>query len=197
MKQVFSNVASFFKDTFSKAWAGVVKVFSIGGEIFANIRDGILTAFKYVVNKLISGINNVVAVPFNGINYALSKLRAATILGIRPFRNLSNISVPQIPYLKDGGFLDAGQLFVAREAGPEMVGSIGGRTAVANNDQIVEAVSDGVYRAVAAAMSEGGSRNGDAKVVTAKVNGKTLFEVVVEQARSETVRTGRNPLLDF
>ena len=197
VKQVFSNVASFFKDTFSKAWAGVVKVFSIGGEIFANIRDGILTAFKYVVNKLISGINNVVAVPFNGINYALSKLRAATILGIRPFRNLSNISVPQIPYLKDGGFLDAGQLFVAREAGPEMVGSIGGRTAVANNDQIVEAVSDGVYRAVAAAMGEGGGRNGGGQVVTAKVNGKTLFEVVVEQARSETVRTGRNPLLDF
>lgn len=197
VKQVFSNVASFFKDTFSKAWAGIVRVFSIGGEIFANIRDGILTAFKYVVNKLISGINNVVAIPFNGINYALSKLRAATILGIRPFRNLTNIYVPQIPYLKDGGFLDAGQLFVAREAGPEMVGSIGNRTAVANNDQIVEAVSDGVYRAVAAAMSEGGGRNGGGQVVTAKVNGKTLFEVVVEQARSETVRTGRNPLLDF
>lgn len=52
-----------------------------------------------------------------------------------------------------GGFPDAGQLFVAREAGPELVGSIGGRTAVANNDQIVQAVSDGVFNAVTAAMS--------------------------------------------
>ncbi len=97
-----------------------------------------------------------------------------------------------------GGFPGVGELFMARENGiPEMVGSIGSRTAVANNDQIVEAVSDGVYRAVAAAMGEGGGRNGGGQVVTAKVNGKTLFEVVVDQARSETVRTGRNPLLDF
>lgn len=42
---------------------------------------------------------------------------------------------------------------MAREAGPEFVGSIGGRTAVANNDQIVEAVSDGVYRAMAPLVS--------------------------------------------
>ena len=52
-----------------------------------------------------------------------------------------------------GGFVSSGQLFVAREAGPELVGSIGGRSAVANNDQIVEAVSNGVYRAIAPLMS--------------------------------------------
>ena len=46
-----------------------------------------------------------------------------------------------------GGYVDQGQLFVAREAGPEMVGTIGNRTAVANNDQIVAAVSVGVERA--------------------------------------------------
>lgn len=51
-----------------------------------------------------------------------------------------------------GGFPETGSLFLARESGPELVGSIGGRTAVANNDQIVEAVSDGVYRAVSSAM---------------------------------------------
>lgn len=54
-----------------------------------------------------------------------------------------------------GGFPDAGQLFLARESGPELVGSIGGHTAVANNDQIVEAVSEGVYHAVSSAMSNG------------------------------------------
>lgn len=51
-----------------------------------------------------------------------------------------------------GGFPSEGQMFIARERGPEMVGSIGGRTAVANNDQIVTAVSDGVYNAVMAAF---------------------------------------------
>lgn len=43
-----------------------------------------------------------------------------------------------------GGFVDQGQLFVAREAGAELVGAIGRRTAVANNDQIVEGISEGV-----------------------------------------------------
>lgn len=54
-----------------------------------------------------------------------------------------------------GGFPNEGQLFLAREAGPELVGSIGGHTAVANNDQIVEAVSSGVYQAVSSAMGSG------------------------------------------
>lgn len=47
----------------------------------------------------------------------------------------------------DGGFPAQGQMFIAREAGPELVGNIGGRTAVANNDQIVESIAGGVYRA--------------------------------------------------
>ena len=46
-----------------------------------------------------------------------------------------------------GGFVDNGQLFVAREAGPEMVGTINGKTAVANNDQIVAGIASGVASA--------------------------------------------------
>ena len=46
-----------------------------------------------------------------------------------------------------GGYVDQGQLFVAREAGPEMVGTIGSHTAVANNDQIVAGISSGVAQA--------------------------------------------------
>lgn len=48
----------------------------------------------------------------------------------------------------NGGFPDAGQLFIAREAGAEMVGSLGGHTAVANNDQIVEGIREGVEAAM-------------------------------------------------
>ena len=91
----------------------------------------------------------------------------------------------------NGGFPAEGQMFVAREAGPELVGTIGSRSAVANNDQIVESVSKGVYRAVVQAM---GQSNGS-QVVEAKVNDKVLFEVVVDRNRRETMRTGRSPLL--
>lgn len=59
-----------------------------------------------------------------------------------------------------GGLPDVGEMFIAREAGPELVGTIGGRTAVANNQQIVEAVSRGVAQAVSGVMGRsGGSYN--------------------------------------
>lgn len=57
----------------------------------------------------------------------------------------------------DGGFPEEGQLFIANEAGPEMVGTIGGRTAVAPSNDIVEAVRQGVYDAVLAANNNGGN----------------------------------------
>lgn len=79
-----------------------------------------------------------------------------------------------------------GELFVAREAGPELVGSIGGRAAVANNDQIVTAVSEGVYRAVLAAMGQqGGSGEMNVNVY---LDGKQITNAV-EKTQSERGRT--------
>ena len=62
----------------------------------------------------------------------------------------------------EGGFPQVGEMFIARESGPEMVGSIGGRTAVANNQDIVQAISRGVYDAMVA--SRGGSQNTEVNV---------------------------------
>ena len=61
----------------------------------------------------------------------------------------------------DGGFPQEGQFFLAREAGPELVGSIGGRTAVVNNDQIVESVSAGVAKAVSSVLGRSSGESGD------------------------------------
>ena len=191
VKNVFGKAASFFHDTFQKAWAGIVKVFSVAGEIFVEIKDGIISAFKTVVNGLIRGLNSVIAIPFNGINTALSKIRDISIFGLTPFTSLRTISIPTIPQLADGGVVAAGQMFVANEAGPELVGNVGNRTAVVNNDQIVESVSRGVYKAVAQAMGQ----SGGTQVVEAKINDKVLFEVVVDRNRRETMRTGYSPLL--
>ena len=144
IKSIFSSVATFFKNTFTNAWTAVKNVFSVGGKIFTGIKDGIVNAFKTIVNAIIKGINKVVAVPFNAINTALTKIKNIEILGLQPFKDLKTISVPSIPLLAQGGFPDVGQMFIAREAGPELVGTIGGKTAVANNDQIVEGISEGV-----------------------------------------------------
>lgn len=71
-----------------------------------------------------------------------------------------------------GGFADQGQLFIAREAGPEMVGTIGNRAAVANNDQIVEAIKEGVYEAVYAAVNN--SRGDGNQSIHVYLDGKEL-----------------------
>lgn len=73
-------------------------------------------------------------------------------------------------------------MFIAREAGPELVGNIGGRSAVANNDQIVEAVSMGVYQAVSAAMSSGG--DGDSTRITINLDGEKIYDNQQKIARN-------------
>ncbi len=96
-----------------------------------------------------------------------------------------------IQKLASGGFVQSGQLFVAREAGPELVGSIGGRTAVANNEQIVAAVSAGVAQAVAAAISPQG--NGQQINLNVYLDGEQIT-AAVERTQSrqgmKLLRTG-------
>lgn len=113
VKAVFGKVAQFFRDVFSTAWAGVVKVFSVAGEIFTDIKEGILAAFKTIVNGLITGINTVVKIPFDGINNAIGTIRNIRVFDITPFTGLHSISVPQIPYLAKGAVLPANKPFLA------------------------------------------------------------------------------------
>ena len=67
------------------------------------------------------------------------------------------VSIPKlnVSWYANGGMPDMGEIFVARESGPEMVGKIGNKTTVANNDQIVTAIQQGVYTAVMNAMASG------------------------------------------
>jgi hypothetical protein len=113
IKSVFGSVTTFFKNIFTNAWKGVVNVFSTAGTIFTNIKDGILSAFKKIVNGLIDGLNNVIATPFNGINTALEAIKKINILGLTPFSGLQMISVPQIPHLAQGAVLPANKPFMA------------------------------------------------------------------------------------
>jgi hypothetical protein len=161
---------------------------------------GNLGVVRSAINKIISGVETLANGVIKGINGMINSLNKLSFtvpdwipgIGGEKFGlNLRTVSTITLPRYEGGGFPGMGQMFIAREAGPELVGSIGRRTAVANNDQIVESVSRGVYQAVVQAM---GSSRGD-QVVEAKVNDKVLFEVLVSRARQETMRTGYNPLL--
>ena len=189
VKSVFNTVATFFKNTFTNAWQGVVKVFSVAGDIFVDIKNGIVDAFKTIVNGLIKGINKVIAAPFNGINTVLNKIKNVKIVGITPFSDIKTISVPEIPLLAGGGIVNSGQMFIAREAGAELVGNIGGRTGVMNNDQIVESVSTGVYQAVVAALGSGSGDEGNTQIVI-NLDGEKIYENQQKVARNRGYNLG-------
>ena len=116
IKDAFSHVTDWFKDTFSKAWNAVKDVFSTGGKIFDGIKNGIASVFRTVVNGLITGINKIIAVPFNAINGMLNTIRGISIVGFKPFESLwgyNPLYVPQIPYLAQGAVIPPNQQFMA------------------------------------------------------------------------------------
>ena len=87
----------------------------------------------------------------------------------------------------NGGLPSGGQLFMAREAGPELVGKIGRHTAVMNNNQIVDSVKAGVYEAVSAAMSS--ANFGGIEFVAHTDEG-----VVIDRINKITRQTGECPI---
>ena len=88
-----------------------------------------------------------------------------------------------------GGFPDVGEMFIARESGPEMVGKIGNKTAVANNDQITTAI----YNAVKSAM--GGASSGIPVIL--KINERVLGQAVIEHINNTTMSSGQSPLIEL
>ena len=95
-------------------------------------------------------------------------------------------------YYANGGFPDSAEIFIAKENGyPEMVGKIGKRTAVANNDQITEAIAQAVYPAVYRAMTDSannGKGNGD---VVVSIDGREIARAVKREENRQYMRGNR------
>lgn len=188
IKSVFSSVASFFKNIFTNAWNGVKAVFSTGGRIFSGITDGIVSAFKKVVNTIIAGINKVVSIPFNGINTALKKVRDISFLGISPFKGLIKlINVPQIPSLASGGVLDS-----------ETIVRVAEYSNAKSNPEIVSP-KDMMKETFKEAIEESGMKNSQTQKVDVEVHGKTEVDgdklvVVYDKAKNNKgYDGGKNP----
>lgn len=90
----------------------------------------------------------------------------------------------------NGGFVDEGQIFVANERGPELVGNIGGSTAVVNNQQIVESVSQGVASAVAGVLTNQKSTSQSAQYLY--INGSEFAKAVYDDMETERHRRNTN-----
>ena len=190
IKEAFSGIPEWFRTTFTKAWTNVKNVFSKGGKVFVGIKDGILSGLKSVINALIKGINKVVAIPFNGLNAALNKIKNVKILGHKPFSKLiGTISVPQIPMLAKGGVITSPTIammgeYAGAKTNPEIVTpqSILRETISSSNDELINALLSATGRIIKAINDSNVTLEGDAK---------GMFKVIKKEADNYTYRTGK------
>lgn len=181
IKGVFGNISGWFKDKFSAAWEAVKKVFSAGGKIFDGIKDGILNGLKAVINAIIGGINKVIAIPFNGLNAALKKIKSIDILGLKPFNWISPIKVPQITPLATGTVVPPNREFLAllgdNKKEPEVVSPIS-----TMKQAVMEAIAE------SGITSGGGNDYGDIVVM---IDGREVFRAVRKQSVEYKKQTGK------
>lgn len=175
------SVMSWFSaDKWSSGLSGVKTGFE---NAFSSAFDGV----KQLWNRFAEWLNNKLNIDIDPIEIA----------GVQIFDG-ANISLGKLPTFASGGFPEMGQMFVARESGPEMVGRIGNRTAVANNNQIVDAIAKGVYMA----MSSAGGTNEDTLYralkralsevdFTAVMDSDKSFKAIQKKAADYKNRTGK------
>ena len=91
-----------------------------------------------------------------------------------------------IKQYKDGGIVEQGQMFIANEAGAELVGSFDGKTGVANNQMIVSAIEEASYRGFMRAMAQNENQtniNLNVQGVDSSAVARALFNPLIEEAR--------------
>lgn len=176
MKTAFEGFLQFFKGIFTgdfqSAWEGLYKGISgvISGilntvtTIFNNIFNAITTPIRNAGNFIHDTIENIKG--FFKFDWEFPKIKTphlswstqpapGWIANILRAINLpAEIPKLNVSWYEKGGFPNVGEFFFMNEAGPEMIGQIGNRTAVANQDQITTAIANATYNAISKALSE-------------------------------------------
>lgn len=152
--------------------------------IMAKVPDAFKDIFKGAVNAAVSQLNKLIDWINDKLNFEFDGLE---ILGeeIIPSFSIQLFTIPHIPEFASGGIANSGQLFIANEAGPELIGRYGSRAGVMNNDQIVSAVSEGVATAVANVMAayEGSDESNQQIELTVNLDGRTVSKSVHKAER--------------
>lgn len=169
--------------------------------IIGNIITLVLGVIKYIQEwgnmslwqKIVSGILLVasaacavwaIAEAIKG-NYVMAGVAAAIGIGVA----VGGVAV--IDCFAEGGFPVDGQLFIANEAGAEMVGSIGGHTAVANNADIIAGIKQGVYEAM---QESDGGNGGDWVIQIVDPNGRIKGSDIITAAQRKNIRDGKTTI---
>lgn len=141
------------------------------------------------VNELSERLDYLTGKTFR-INMELNEVQKVTRYITETESNIGQNAGAYYTVNATGGFPSTGDFFIARESGPEFVGTLGEKSAVVNNEQIVESVSRGVAQAVESVLGNGRSN----VTVTLEGDAKGLFKVVQKEGRAYSARTGQPAL---
>jgi len=190
VKKIFSGIFNSLSGIVSGVWNTITGLFALGGKIFSGVVDGISNVFKTIVNGLISGINRVIAAPFNTVNAILNGIRSISVLGIKPFSGLwsyNPLSVPQLPKLAHGGIVDGATLAMIGEAGQEAV------VPLKNNTQGLDLIASKLAeRMTYQAPEQQGPLSSATYVINVVLeDGSILAKKVIESMKDYQTRTGK------
>lgn len=206
---LLDHVAKIKNEIYQKIGDVKGKVTSRGKEVITGLKNGLDNNWKTMNNtlsnlpsKISKAIPNLYKTGKNAIQnfadgFASVRIKLPHISTTWNSHNVGGLSFStpsfSLNWYAKGGFPDAGEMFVARENGPEMVGRIGNKNAVANNNQIVDAIRAGVFEAMVNALESFNSDKNQNTDVHIYLEGdsKKLFKVVRKEGQQYQKSTGK------
>lgn len=165
---VIVDVLSGIKEIIGKIGDTVAQILNSVGDLLERVADIILNfinnlgpAIENSVNSIIRSVTNLVNFVISAIEYMINRSvdginGIADVINQLPLINVKKknyVSIPRFRGYAEGGFPKEGDFFYANEKGPELVGTMNNHPAVANNDQIVKGIQQGVFSGMMSALS--------------------------------------------
>ena len=184
IKQIFNGIITFVKGVFAgnwrQAWEGVRQIFAGVWNSFAaivkapiNTIIAFINSFLYAIQTMQNSFANALNSMSISLPHWLEKLTGFSSVGF----NVGYWSAPMVPYLAQGAVIPPNKEFMA----------VLGDQKSGNNIEAPESLIRRIVR------EESGNGKGSTYNVTAQVNRRTLFDLVLEEGKVRRTVTGRNP----